>query len=225
MRALDRVVLLLLGVGVLALVLGLRAVPAQDSGQRLASADVLSLVEEMLRLDEYAEPRIALETDLVGQMSGMQTQLQTMSQQLQTMQPGDPMGQQIYSNLQAKQAELQQFNQSALESFQNLSADQAKAAYARVRSATSVVADREGFSHVIASRIGADIGEAPTLTAVTQEILARPMAVGMDRHDLTGMIRAELELPEPGADAGDAVEEAAPDAVDAAEQATDQPAP
>ncbi len=229
MRTLDRVVLLLLGVGVLTLVLGLRAVPAQDSGQRLASADVLTLVEDVLRTGTYADPRMELETELVGQMRDMQAQLQFMSQQLQSMQPGDPQGQQIYNTMQAKQAELQQFQQSSLERFQQLSADQAKETYAMVRAATSVVAEREGFSHVIANRASAEIGEAPTLTAVTQEILARPMAVGSDRNDLTPMVRAELGLPEPGsepeANAEDAVNDAAQDAGEAADQATEPPAP
>lgn len=220
MRALDRIVLLVLGIGVLALVLGLRAAPAQDSGQRIASADVLSLVEEVLRTDAYADVRIARETELVETMQGMQLEIQTKTQQLQAMLPGDPAGQQLYTELQALQLQAQQFQQASLESFQQLGADQAKEVYATVREATSRVAQREGFAYVIANREGVDMGAATSLTAVTQEILARPMAVGADRYDLTAKVRDEMGLPEPGAEA-----EAAEAAGEAAEEAADQPAP
>jgi len=229
MRALDRIVLLVLGAGVLALVLGLRAAPSQSADQRIATADVLTLVEELLRTDSYAQPRIEREAELVQQMQGMQTELQMMSQQLQSFQPGDPQGQQLYSNLQAKQFEAQQFQQTSLEEFQRLGAEQAKEVYATVRAATARVAERENFSNVIATRSNAEMDGADTLTAVTQEILARPMAFGADRDDLTAQIRAELGMPDPSEQAA---EDAAVDAQDAGEATddavepvTDQPAP
>lgn len=225
MRALDRVVLLVLGVGVLALVLGLRAAPAQDGGDRIASIDVLSLVEQKLRTPEYEEVRTAREAELIEILQGMQAEIQLLSQQLQTMQPGDPQGQQVYAEFQAKQMEMQQFQQTSLDSFQQMGADQAKEVYALVRAATDRVAQREGVTHVIASRAGVDMPAANSLTAVTQEILARPLTVGMDRHDLTDAVRTELGLPDPSEanaeEAADAVEESAEEAG----ETMDQPAP
>ena len=221
MRALDRIVLLVLGVGVLALVVGLRAAPSQDGGERIASVDVLSLVEQKLRTPEYEDVRATREAELVEILQGMQAEMQLLGQQLQTMQPGDPQGQQVYADYQAKQLEMQQFQQTSLEQFQQMGADQAKEVYVIVRAATDRVAQREGVTHVIASRAGVDMPAANSLTAVTQEILARPLTVGMDRRDLTDAVRAELGLPDPSeADAGESVDDAGDEAGTA-----DQPAP
>ncbi len=231
MRTLDRVVLLLLAGGVLTLILGLRGISSQDSGQRLASADVLTLVEDVLRTDVYADPRVKQEAELFDAMQAMQAQMQMMSQELQTLQPGDPRGPQLYADLQAKQLEAQNFQQRSFESFQSLGSGQAKEVYATVRAATARVAEREGFSHVIANRAGVEMEGTATLTAVTQEILARPLAVGADRHDLTALIRAELGLPEPGSEPEASADDDAPggaeDAVESGsvEEMNDQPAP
>ena len=94
-----------------------------------------------------------------------------------------------------------------------------------VREAAQRVADREGFAYVFANRSGTDMGAAASLTAVTQEILARPMAVGADRHDLTSLIRAELGLPEPNAQDAEANDQPSDDGSAEAGESGDQPAP
>ena len=55
-----------------------------------------------------------------------------------------------------------------------------------------------GFSsRLFSSNRNATIEAVNNLTAVTQEILARPVVYGASADDITELVRAELGLPDP----------------------------
>ncbi|MEZ6243646.1 MAG: OmpH family outer membrane protein [Phycisphaerales bacterium] len=227
MRRLDLAAVVVIGAASVALLHAAAPSIAQDTPavageSRVGVVDVLALVEQMLQKDEYATVRESMADELTNRIQDIQNELATLSNQLNTMAPGDPQGQDVYNRLQQQRQYAQQFQEQSLTRFQDLSARQASEAYAAVRTAIRAVAAREGYTMVIASREGDDLSDSHTLPAVTQEVLARPVVVGMSRDNLTERVRTELGLPEPSAEPAPA-ENADEGAAD--DQGADEPQP
>lgn len=181
--------------------------PAPSS---LAVVDTLTLVQQLLLTDDYAPAREEQAAQIQAQLGAMQEDLQVLQTELQSANPQDPTAQQKYQQFQQRLQAFQQAQQQQGAAFNAFSATQAVEVYGRIRDAVDAVAEREGYTHVIASRLDADIdltNENATLATVTQEILARPLLGGVKVNDITAAVRSELGLPEPSAD--DAADEAA----------------
>jgi len=190
----------------LAVVLGLawRASAQQGSakGGLVGVVDVVKLLEEMLDQDEYSTKSKALYAEIESQLTEMQAQLKDLQQELQLMDQSSPDFASKAQQFQAMQGVLQQKAQERSNEYEGLLAEEAIAAYKRILGASRVVADREGYRYVMSSRLPTDqIENAPSRSAVAQQILARPIIAGVDDADLTAMVRAELGLPEPTGDA------------------------
>ncbi len=203
MRRLDLAVILVIGAAGAALALNARPSIASDAhtsaAERIGVVDILSLVEQTLQQPEYATIREQTADDLTENINQIQAQLAALSEELNTLPPGDPRGQEVFNQLQNQRMVAQNFQEQSLANFQRLSAAQAAEAYSLVRDAADQVAAREGYSFVIATRAGRDLSASVSLPAVTQEVLARPVIVGMEENDLTEMVRIELGLPDPAA--------------------------
>ncbi len=203
MRRLDLAVVVVVGAAGVAMLHAARPsttlVSTVAAEQRVGVVDVLSLVEQMLQLEQFAGIREDTADELTRQIDAIQGRLAALSEQLNSLPPGAPEGQQVFNQLQAQRQQAQQFQERSLADFQRMSAAQAAEVYSAVREAVDAVSAREGYTFVFASRKGDDLSMATSLPAVTQDVLARPVLVGFEHDDLTALVRAHLDLPDPDA--------------------------
>lgn len=208
MARIERVVLYVTAVVCLALVLGVRgvdgtAIASQDAGsgsQKMATVDVLALVQETLQADDFRPERESVAEEWTARLDQAQSELQRLQEEIQLLPQNDPQQGPLRQQYQRLAQQAQQIGQQANQAYQEMSARQAREAYTRVHAAADKVAASGGFGVVFATRTDATIDESSNLATVTQEILARPVLFGPATTDLTGMVRTELGLPEPGAE-------------------------
>lgn len=185
------------GASVSALV-GERAVaqPTGTQGVRMATVDVLGVLERMLESELYRPARDEATAAWNDQLQSLGTERDALVQTLQTMDPQDPAAQQAYEQYQALGQRMYALQQEAQTAIDRFSAEQLADAYRKVYDAARAVAAREGFSHVFASRMSAEDIKAESTNVIVQEVLARPMLMSGEGEDLTALVVAELNIPE-----------------------------
>ena len=187
--------------------------------QRTASVDIVGMLQEMLRTPDYAEPREAVREASIAELATMEDNLRRMSQELQLIPPTEQArGQALYGQLQQAQQQYQEASRIKSEEYLAFSGEQAAEVYTIIYAAVDAVAEREGYTHVFATRPGGVLDDTNNLNAVTQGMLARPLVRFPAEDDLTDKVRAEIgyEVPvdEPEAAEGDAGETGEPDGDD-----------
>lgn len=188
---------------------------SQSAENKVATVNVLALMQESLQQAPYLPEREKIADEFTAQIEAAEAQVQRLQQEIQLAGQNAPNAMQLRQQYQAAAQQLQQLGQQANTRFQALSADQAVLAYEQVHKATDKVAAAQGYRLVFASNRDAAIDAGGNLTAVTQEILARPVVYGSNTDDITELVRTELGLPDPAevedADAVSPVESLMPD--------------
>lgn len=181
----------------------------KPAGGVIGVVDVVALLEQALQTPEYSEPRDALYQEIDAALMEAQSELMTLNQQIQGMPQDDPARAGLIAQFQMVQSTLQQRSQQESERYDRLSVRQAQEIYEKVYTAAKTIAARRGYAYVLSSRMpeGELVGQFD-LTGAAQQILARPVLVGAEGNDLTAEVRAELGLPEPGAEADPAAQDA-----------------
>jgi len=200
------------------------AVQSGETPPRVASVDILSLLEDYLRLDEFKPDRDALRTEWESRLADTQQILTGLEAELRMATPQTPGVQQLQQRYQQTAYQFQQQQREASMAFDRFSAEQAADAYATLYESAVGLAQERGYSHLIASRQSGEIDDRNNLATVTQEILARPVMLAPEGHDLTAVLRDRLSIPEqtdedaenaevdgpmPADEGGDATEDAA----------------
>jgi Skp family chaperone for outer membrane proteins len=197
-------------------VFGTRAAqPSSD--HRVATVDLLTLLEDMLQTEDYKPARDAFREEWEGRVTELQNQLQQIQQEIQMGGQGNPNLMQLQRRYQETGYQFQQLSQQAAYEFDQFNADQAAEAYKILNENAASLAEGMGYTHLIASREEAEITERGNLATVTQEILARPIVIAPQGDDLTDRLREKLSIPVPPEPA-DAVTEG----VDAPGMTTDE---
>ncbi len=195
-----------LGVGLLA-----GAGKGRAETTKIATVDVVELLQDMLQTPQYAGPRDANRNTSVAELAEMEDEMRRIDTELRMLTPADQArGQRLYSDLQQRQANYRDAAQRRSAEFQALSGQQAAEVYAKIHEAATAVAMAAGYTHVLASRDGAAIEDTDSLPAVIQGLLARPAMLFPAADDLTGKVRERLAIPvsqapgqsEPGAAEG-----------------------
>lgn len=176
---------------------------------RIATVDVIEILQEMLRTDEYEQPREQMRIASEGELKTLENEIRRIQAELQLVTPEErTRGQLMYNDMQQKQNQYRQLADQRVREFQALSGEQAAAAYAQIYQAAVAMATEAGYTHVIATRAGSTLDENETIAMVTQGILARPALLYPAGDDLTDRVRQKLgyEVPpdepvqsEPGA--------------------------
>lgn len=169
-----------------------QATPA-PTAVRVASIDLLDVVERMVISERYAPAREALAKSWTDRINPLRTELETMQQQGMAMQQGTPEFQALVQQFGEKQGQLQQAQQQAQAEVSQFEAQQVAEAYALVSDAAARLGTRLGYSHVIASRATTRI-RSNNVAGVVQEILARPVVLTPAADDLTKGLLTELGL-------------------------------
>lgn len=184
---------------------------------RIATFDVIQILQEMLKTPEYFDPREELRANSEQELKNLQTAILRIRGELQLVTPEEraTRGQQLYNEMQQKQQEYEQVANQRLAEFQAYSGNQAAAAYEKIYNTAVGIAEKDGYTHVLATRAGAAMDEKESIATVTQGILARPALLYPAADDLTARVREALGYEVP-------VEE--PDAVEGGAEEAD-PAP
>ncbi len=169
---------------------------------RIATIDLLGLVEDMLQTDAYKPDRDEFRGDWEERIQDMQNSLAQIEGELRLASPTDPNTRQLQQRYQQTGYQYQQMQRQAGMAFDRFSADQAASAYALLHEKASALAAELGYTHLIASRRSGEIADRGSLATVTQEILARGVILSPDADDLTETLRERLSIPvRPGPEA------------------------
>lgn len=202
MRTYERLAIWVGVIGALALGLGARVpesrVVAQPSSQviRVGSVDMFLLLEGMIESDRYKPARDARDAEIKVKYDALMAELKQLETKIQLIPQGTQEYQATMQQGQAKEVELRQFTQQVSRDQDAFVAAQVREAYAVVHQAANAVADRLGYTHLIATRLDAASMKGESLAPAMQEILARPLVRGTSSDDITKQVRTELKLPE-----------------------------
>lgn len=179
---------------------------------RIATVDVIQILQEMLRTPEYFDPREELRAHSEEELKNMQNGILRLRGELQLVTPEEraTRGQQLFNEMQQKQQEYERAANQRLAEFQAYSGNQAAAAYEKIFRTAVSIAEKEGYTHVLATRAGAAMDEKESIATVTQGILARPVLMYPAADDLTARVREALGYEVPTDRPAAAEEEAQP---------------
>ncbi len=175
---------------------------------RFATIDLLDIVERMVISERYAPARTAFSSNQRESIQPIIGELQEIQQQGQALQQGTPEFEALVEKFSNKQQQLQSAQEDAQRAIADFESKQVGEAYALANESAVRMAERLGYTHVIASRANATI-RSNNVPAVVQEILARPMVLSPKSDDLTKAMITELkledvktaaEMPKPDAD-------------------------
>lgn len=160
---------------------------------RIASVDILDVVERMVLSDKYRPARDAFTQGQRDSIQPMIGELQALAMQGQNVAQGTPEFQALVQQYSAKQQELQQKNEEAQNAIAQFEARQVAEAYGLVTAAATRMAERMGYTHVFATRSDSQI-RSNNVPGVVQEILAHPLVAYPKGDDLTKTLVTELRL-------------------------------
>ena len=163
---------------------------------RIATADVLTLVEKLASSDRYLPARTEKMNALRAPIEQLQKELDELRAKITAMpdfqnnaeaQPEIQKFQQKTPNLQA----MQPTAQSEAESFNTT---QLQEAYKAVVDACNQVANSKGYTHVFASKSAESKMASANVAGLLQEMLARPVIKSNPADDITEDVVKELKL-------------------------------
>jgi Skp family chaperone for outer membrane proteins len=177
----------------------------QDTGpeHRVATVDILQLVEDMLQTEDYKPQREEFRSEWEERINQIVTELEQIQTEAEMMTQNDPGLMQLQQRYQQLAGQYQQLQQQAGLEFNQFSAEQAADAYAELHTEAAALGEELGYSHVIASRRSSEILDRANLATVTQEMLARPAVLSPESHDLTERLRERLDIPRVEAELGE----------------------
>lgn len=168
---------------------------AADAGPKFATADLLTLLEDMLQTDDYKPARDAYRGEWETQLEEIQGRLQRIETELRMGGQQNPNARALQQQYQQTGFEFQQIQRDATLGFDQFNAEQAAEAYQKLQAEARSLAKSLGYSHLFVNRENPMITERGNLATVTQEILARPLALSPEDNDLTARIREQMSIP------------------------------
>lgn len=174
---------------------------------RVATVDILSLLEDSLQTEAFKPARDQFRGEWEQRMSALQSSIERIEAELRMALPTDPGTRNLQQRYQQSMYEYQNMQQQARFEFDRLSAEQAAEAYNDLHRAADEMARDLGYSHLVATRHAGEITDRNNLATVTQEILARPLIFMPEADDLTARLREKLSIPvRPKGEAADQLE-------------------
>jgi Skp family chaperone for outer membrane proteins len=170
----------------------------QNGGQlrevRIATVDIYLVSERIMQQERYRRAREQGDEGYQRQLTAIEDELRQMETRLQTLNQNDPQAQQIYTRAQALQTDYQRLQQERQQELERINSRQLIDAFTQTRGAAAEVARRGGYTHIISNRQFDRPIETTTVGATLQEMLARPILIGIPQDDLTEAVLAELRL-------------------------------
>ena len=173
---------------------------AQDSRQpqppaaRVATADVVQVVERMLASERYRPAQEAFVQGENQKLKPLADELAALDDRGSKLGQGSPELEQLGREFDQKQEAFQKARQDAFARIDAFNAGQVREAYRLTLEALDDLSDRMGYTHVIASRTGEASIKSQNVAGALQEILARPLAKSPRQDDLTDRLVRQFKL-------------------------------
>jgi hypothetical protein len=173
---------------------------AQDSRQapppaaRIATADVVQVVERMLASDRYRPAQETFVQQENEKLKPMADELAALDDRGSKLTPGSPEMEQLAKEFEQKQDAFQKARQDAFGRIDSFNANQVREAYRLTLQAIDELSGKLGYTHVIASRTGEPTIKSQNVAGALQEILARPLAKSANDDDLTDRLVRQFRL-------------------------------
>lgn len=162
---------------------------SEPAPARIATCDVYEIMQALVESEKYKPIRQAGQEKARTELKEIAEQIRVLEQQLKSMDPKDEKGLEVFREFNSKK-ELFAERQVELDEFLG---DQFVAAYEEVQKAADAVGEREGYTHVIATRRRGE--KLPNnMEQVTQQVLSRPVLRSPATDDITDRVLAELKL-------------------------------
>ncbi len=202
MRSAER--FLVVGGVVLALVVALGAhVPGRgvasaqlvgESAGKMATVDMFTVTEKLMKRPALESERQAVVDRWNGLMNDLQKEMISLQQELQILPPSDPKARTTMGMMQEKQQMYQNASQQGSTEIDQIGARHLTACFQEAKAAAYAVAEKGGYSHIMSTRSFDAKLEQTAVSAVLQEMLARPLIKGDPASDITTAVIAELKL-------------------------------
>lgn len=192
-------VAILLGVAGRAPDAGMSRAVAAGSGlaadaPRIATVDVLSLVERMILTDQYKSQRDGFEAEEAKKLQPLAEELKKMQEEAKDLKEESDRFKALNKTFLEKNASFQQLRGDATSQLEAFNTRQVGEAYRLILDAATQMADGLGYTHVIASKTGAVALASKNIPGAVQEMLARPVVKGVAADDLTERLMKSLKL-------------------------------
>lgn len=178
---------------------------SQPSGDvRIGTIDLYLVSERIMQQPRLVRAREEADQRFTERMRSIEEEARQMENRLQVLPQNDPQAQRLVERLQEMQTSYQDLHQERLTEMERINSRQLIDAYRQTRGAAEGVAQRQGYTHVFSSRGFDRPIKTETVGATLQEMLARPLIVGVEEDDLTQAVLDALDLdpPAPGQDEG-----------------------
>ena len=197
----------LVAVGVAALVLGAgvgsslfspraQADASQSTPVRIATVDVLTLVEKLASSDRYLPAREEKVRSLRAPIDQINRELDDLRVKITAFPDfqNNAEAQPLIQQFQTKSQNLQQLQQTAQNEAESFNAMQIQEAHRLVVESVGRLAASRGYTHVLASKPSDSRMTSANVLGTLQEMLARPVVVAGATDDLTAELIKELKL-------------------------------
>ncbi|MBX3389050.1 MAG: OmpH family outer membrane protein [Phycisphaeraceae bacterium] len=194
------------GVGVaIALGLGWRGLGTNASANvsatqadtvRIATADILTLVEKLASSDRYLPARDEKVKSLRAPIDLLQKELDDLRAKITAIPDfqNNAEAQPLIQQFQQKSQNMQALSQTAQNEAENFNTTQLQEAYRIVIETTTQIANSKGYTHVISTKLPDNRLTSNNVTGLLQEMLARPVVKAPAADDITEDVVKELKL-------------------------------
>ncbi|MBS0197176.1 MAG: OmpH family outer membrane protein [Planctomycetes bacterium] len=177
------------------------AAPAMRDTARIATIDVLTVVERLVSSEKYAKDRDANTTEQNSKLQPIAEALQKIRDDAKDLKEESEKFKQLQADYGRKNQEFQQAQQSAAQQVDQFNTAQITEAYRLVCEAAEKMATESGYSHLFSSKSGPFTIKSSNVAGAVQEILARPIIKGIAADDLTERLLKDMKLDAPPAPA------------------------
>lgn len=161
---------------------------------RLATLDSLAVVEKLVLSDKYAPARDALALEKNKAMEPLAKTMDDILAKAKLLQNGSPELQTLQQQYQQAERQLEQLGAAAKQELEALNVKQISEAFTTVNESAAALADKLGYTHVIASRTGPTALRSSTVNLAVQEMIARTVIKAPAEDDITQKLIEELGL-------------------------------
>lgn len=195
------------GIGLaLALALGLRgtgepahAAPTAAETTRIATVDMLLLVERMISGEKYTADRDNFTAEQNKKLQPLADELQKLRDDSKDLKEESERFKNLAREFNEKNQRLMEMGQVANREVEQFKTAQVTEAFRLVGEAAERMAGELGYSHVFSTRSGAFTIKSDNVNGAVQEILARGLVKSPTADDLTERLIAAMKLEAPAA--------------------------
>jgi Skp family chaperone for outer membrane proteins len=167
---------------------------AEPAAARIATCDVYEVVEKLVAGERFEEPRKAEEERIRLKMKPLEDDLAAMESELKEADPKDEAAQARARDFQRKRSEYTLLRGRAQQDYTDFVAGQYVAAFEEAKASAAAIAERLGYTHVIASRTSEKKIKATDPERLVEAFLGRPMTVMPEGSDITEEVKEDLKL-------------------------------